>query len=483
MEYPETFGIHFARAVELFRDHTAKEDQKQEFRSLMRLVEQGAVRLVDAGDRLLVNDAPVTFPATDLLTQRLRDHGIRAVVIQSAAKPADVFHLLRALAGVAERPVRDYLAEVGAASVSVEAERRERKRVSMSAPAEPLELEGPAIPTVAELLQALHEAPAGSRAPELLRALVVELERAAEGDWIEHALTIAHGLVRLEPWGMDGDTRAYGIAMRAVLTRPMLERYARAALNPERADAAIEVFRRAGVDGTRVLLELLAAAPTMQERRAYFHALFHMSEGHSELIRALDDDRWYVVRNVADLCGELGLEDAVPRLGALLGSTDARIRRSAAFALAQIGSNSTREFLRQALKDEVADVRRQVPAGLAGRKNTAMAMPLAAMLEHETDSEVQREVLHALGRIGTPDAVRVLIKMAQPGGKIFRRRPTAVRLAAVTGLAGAATSAATHALEGLAGDGDVEVRAAVERALRDLRGGEASGAEELATPA
>lgn len=483
MEYPETFGIHFARAVELFRDSAAKDDQKQEFRSLMRMVEQGAVRLVDAGDKLLVNDVAVSFPATEVLSQRLRDHRIRGVAIDQAAKPSDVFHLLRALSGVEERPIETYLEEIGATSVSVEAERRERKRVSTSAPAEPLDLAGPATQSVSELLDMLHQAPAGSRAPELLRALVVELERAAEGDWFEHALTIGHALVRLEPWGLDGDTRAYGIAMRTVLARPMLERYARAALSPDRADAAIEVFRRAGADGTRVLLELLASAPTMQERRAYFHALAHMSEGMSDLIRALDDDRWYVVRNVADLCGELGLEEAVPRLGLLLGSIDPRIRRSAAFALAQIGSARTTEFLRKALKDEVAEVRRQVPAGLAGRKNAAMAMPLAAMLEDESDPDVQREVLHALGRIGTSDAVRVLIKMAQPGGKIFHRRPASVRLAAVTGLAGAASSAAINALENLAADGDADVRAAVERALRDLNSRRPPARDEMATSA
>lgn len=482
MEYPETFGIHFARAVELFRDPAAKDDQKQEFRSLMRMVERGAVKLVDAGDRLLVNDVAVTFPATERLTQRLRDHRIRAVEITQAAKPSDVFHLLRALSGAAERPLAEYLTEVGATSVAVEAERRERQRVSRSVPAVPLDLAGPAISTVQELLEALHQAPAGSRAPELLRALVVELEKAAEGEWYEHALTIAHAVVRLEPWGVDGDSRAYGIAMRAVLTRPMLERYARAGMSPDRADAAIEVFRRAGPDGTRVLLDLLSAAPTVQERRAYFHALAHMSEGLSEIVRALDDERWYVVRNVADLCGELGLEEAVPRLGLLLGSNDPRVRRSAAFALAQIGSAATTEFLRRAVKDEVAEVRRQVPAGLSGRKSAAMAMPLAAMLEEEVDPDVQREVLHALGRIGTPDAVRVLIKMAQPGGRIFRRRPVGVRLAAVAGLAGAASLVAINALENLAGDADAEVRAAVERALNDLRG-EEPGAAELVKPA
>jgi HEAT repeat protein len=469
MEYPETFAAHFARAVALFADPAAKEDQKLEFRAVMGMVAQGAVTLVNRDDRILVNDVPVAFPAMATLLQRLREHDIRSVQLQHAAKPPDVFHLLRALSGAAERPVLDYLQEIGSTTVSVEIAAAEVTPAPAIAPAEPLVLVGPAIPTVVELLEALYAAPAGPRAPELLRALVVELETAAEGEWLEHTLTIAHVLVVLERWGGEGELRrSYEIAMRAVLARPMLERYARASLNADLADAAIAVLRRAGPVGTRVLLDLLAMAPTMKERKAYFHGLAHMTEGLSDLVHALGDDRWYVARNVADLCGELGLSDAVPRLGQLLEHRDARVRKSSAFALAQIGSGATTEFLRKALRDHVGDVRRQVPAGLAGRKNAAMAMPLAALLDEESDPEVKRELLHALGRIGTPDAVRALIKMAQPGGKIFGRRPTAVRLAAIDGLAEVGSAAAVGGLEHLRGDADDEVRAAVERALDEV---------------
>lgn len=480
MEYPETFAVHFARAVALFADPAAKEDQKQEFRALMGMVAKAAITLANRENRLLVNDVPVSFPALKTLLRQFHEQDVQAVHIQRAAKPADVFHLIRVLSGAAERPVLDYLDEIGNTTVSVEIAAPEETPAPPPAPEGPLQLVGPAIPAVVELLEALHAAPAGPRAPELLRALVVELETASEGGWLEHALTIAHALVELEGWGGDGDVRrSYDIAMRALLTRPMLERYARASLNENLADAAVVVLRRAGGSGTRVLLDLLAKAPTMKERRAYFGALAQMTEGHSELVKALDDDRWYVARNVADLCGELRLEEAVPQLGKLLAHEDARVRRSAALALSQIGSPDTTEFLRQALKDEAADVRRQVPVGLAGRESAAMAMPLAAALDDESDTEVKLEVLRALGRIGTPDAVRALIRMAQPGGKIFGRRPTAVRLAAVDGLAGVGSAAARGGLEHLLGDGDAEVRAAVERALEGPRPEEPPPRDEL----
>jgi HEAT repeat protein len=75
----------------------------------------------------------------------------------------------------------------------------------------------------------------------------------------------------------------------------------------------------------------------------------------------------------------------------------------------------------------------------------------------------------ALGRIGSPAAVQALIKFAQPGGRLFGRRPTALRVTAVEALRVAATPAAIGTLEGLADDGDKQVRLAAESALADLK--------------
>lgn len=482
MEYPETFALHFARGVSCFGQPGAKEEQKDALRAILGHVNAGSATLEHGGDRLLVNEVPVIFPAVRDLLAQLRRHRVKAVHIAQAPRPVDVFNLLKALSApdtVVDVGAR--LTTAGSTSVRVErmteSEAEEAEPVPRAAPratrpsGEPLALVGPAIPTVEQAIRELAQDPTGPRVPELLRVLVTEAQQAVDGDWINHALTIAHALIQLEERvaGEPQTRHQFAIALRTLLERRYLERYARLTVDPELGEAIVEVLRRAGADGTHVLLGLLTEAGTMRERFAYFRALTQMPEGHPSVIDMLDDDRWYVVRNVAALCGELGLADAVPKLGGLLDHTDERVRRSAALALAKIGTPTTTEYLRRALRDRAPEVRRQVAAGLVGRKSTAMAMPLVVALDDETHSDVQQEILRALGRIGTPDAVQALVKMAQPGGRLFRRRPVQVRLAAIEGLLTAGTHTAFVALESLTADSDVDIRAAAEQAMSQLR--------------
>src|SRR5690606_2586976 len=83
-------------------------------------------------------------------------------------------------------------------------------------------------------------------------------------------------------------------------------------------------------DATETLLALLASAERIEERRAYFAALRQMTEGTDLLVNMLTHDEWYVVRNVADLCGEMRLETAVGRLARHASHPDERVRRSVA---------------------------------------------------------------------------------------------------------------------------------------------------------
>ena len=111
----------------------------------------------------------------------------------------------------------------------------------------------------------------------------------------------------------------------------------------------------------------------------------------------------------------------------------------------------------------------QVAVGIGGRKSSALAMPLVVAMEEEKDEGVVRELLLALGRIGSPDAVQALIKWAQPAGRIFGRRPSVLRVAAVEALRLAATPAALGTLEGLSDDGDRQVREAARTAAVELK--------------
>ena len=71
-----------------------------------------------------------------------------------------------------------------------------------------------------------------------------------------------------------------------------------------------------------------------------------------------------------------------------------------------------------------------------------------------------------LGRQATDEAVARLLKAAEPDGRLFKRKPTALRVSAVQALAEANTPAALAALRRFADDKDREVKDTATRALR-----------------
>jgi HEAT repeat protein len=321
----------------------------------------------------------------------------------------------------------------------------------------------------ADLLNLLEANPMAPNIGETLAVLNRQVEAVMRQGKIEQAMQIVYQVVRIEHRVEDAAVRRqYGIALRRMITRQMLDGLSKLVQVPHLEDAAGEVLQRAGPDGVEVLLDLLTTSNTVTERRGIFNALVQMKEGQDQLIHMLGHPQWFVVRNVADLVGELGLEAAVPQLTKQLDHTDERVRRQVALALAKIGTRSAAEPLRRALRDVSVDVRRQAALGVGGRKASALAMPLVVALEEEKDPEVVRELIFALGRIGSPDAVQALIKIAQPAGKLFGRKPSALRVTAVEALRVAGTPAAIGTLQGFASDGDKQVRAAVQQALSEL---------------
>jgi HEAT repeat protein len=321
----------------------------------------------------------------------------------------------------------------------------------------------------ADLLAQLDQNPQSAQIGETLTVLNRQVESVLRQGKVEQAMQIVHTIVRIEQRVEDPALRRqYGIALRRMITRQMLDGLGKMVQVPHLEDAASMVLQRAGPDGVEVLLDLLTTSNTVNERRGVFNALVQMKEGQDQLIHMLGHPQWFVVRNVADLVGELGLEAAVPALTKQLDHTDERVRRQVALALAKIGTRSAAEPLRRVLRDISPEVRRQAALGVGGRKASALAMPLVVALEEEKDPEVVRELIFALGRIGSPDAVQALIKLAQPAGKFFGRKPSGLRITAVEALRVAGTPAALGTLQSLVNDSDKQVRAAALQALNEL---------------
>ena len=505
MATPQEFAALFTRVLDLFRDPGAKEDQKTQFRTLVGLLKKEALTIVaNDGSRLTVNGAALDGGPYNSLLQRLEFHSVTEIRVPADPPLAETFELFRLLAdqpGDEDIAARLRAAGARAVIISVQSFVMEPPPPPVAPKAAP---QPPPIPhpppapnhslqdtpgfirdgasesatfspaaattrSTGDLIKELIEKPSGPHAGDLLAVLGRQLEAAMRNQRTPQALAIVEGVVKAEQQVSDASRkRQYSIALKRMYSKALLEAIAEVANHPTDRDAALLVLRRAGEDGVEVLLDLLVAAPTIEERRGIFMALTGMKEGTDQLVHMLGHPQWFVARNVAELAGELGLQEAVPGLGQQLNHTDERVRKAAALALAKIGSSAAAEPLRRALRDKSPEVRIQAALGV-GKKSGALAMPLVAAMEEEEDENVERELILALGRIASAAAVQALIKFAQPGGRLFGRRPVGLRVASVEALRLAATPAAIGTLEGLTDDGDKQVRTAAQSALADLK--------------
>jgi HEAT repeat protein len=297
----------------------------------------------------------------------------------------------------------------------------------------------------------------------LLDELVTMAENAQREGKQDTVGEVFYGVVRREAELPDSDQRrAYVMAVRRMAKPTLLRTVAQ--LLPRRReyqDEYMAVLTRTGEDGADALIEQLTNAQSLAERRVYFDSLLLLNAGIPALVHMLGDARWYVARNAADLLGEMQAAEAEGPLAELLKHDDDRVRRAAANALAKIGTPKAVQGLHVALRDTSPDVRKQAAAGLALRKGQKSANTLSRALDDEGDAEVQLEILRALGRLATPDAVQKLVKAAEPEGRLFKKKAVAYRVAAVRALGEARTPAALTALQSLVNDREREVREAV----------------------
>ena len=297
-----------------------------------------------------------------------------------------------------------------------------------------------------------------------MERLITQGRSAVEAGDYDALLQVSHNFLdAMEATPSEASARVYRLELKRLLSRHHIAQFARMAATGKQRDLAIDVLRRLGSDATEILMDLLVETEAMAERRGYFSALTRMEDGTEIIIHHLDHPTWYVVRNAAELCGEMRLAKSVAKLSQHVTHPDERVRKSVAVALSRIGTPEVLEPLSRMLKDSSPAIRVSVLGNLEGSKSRPLAMPLAALLESEEHPDAQREILRALGRIGTPDALLALRRVAQ--GEV-RRLPKRLRLQAIESLAGVGTPG-TQILRTLAGDADSEIGSAAAKALQE----------------
>jgi HEAT repeat protein len=137
----------------------------------------------------------------------------------------------------------------------------------------------------------------------------------------------------------------------------------------------------------------------------------------SELGSFVHDERWYLVRNVANILGRLQSPEAVTHLERATGHPEYRVRREAADALARLGTEAAQELLVRLLGDPDRRIQMKAVQALdAWGARRAMSKVLAILMARDPlhrHYDLKAAVLEALERLAAKEALPVLRRLAR----------------------------------------------------------------------
>jgi HEAT repeat protein len=106
------------------------------------------------------------------------------------------------------------------------------------------------------------------------------------------------------------------------------------------------------------LIKLLGELKNSKTRRVFCDALSEIGKNATELITPfIDDRRWYLVRNITYILGRIGKEQSFPYIQKVFNHEENRVRREAIQALGLIGGPKAIGLLVRALTDDDVRIR------------------------------------------------------------------------------------------------------------------------------
>lgn len=201
----------------------------------------------------------------------------------------------------------------------------------------------------------------------------------------------------------------------------MPERLALVIRQPDlRSERIGPLIERLGSDAAPLLLDALSESDDRSTRRAAFDLLTRMGAPVLPLVdERLDDDRWFVLRNLLAVHNELGTAPEGAAEQRLLHHTDPRVRREAV-KIGLRAPDHRSDVLRAALGDPDERVLQYgLVAALDGVPINAVPLVLARARDEEIKESIRVMAIRVLGRLGQPIALRTLVELATEGKSLL----------------------------------------------------------------
>ncbi|MBI3975285.1 MAG: HEAT repeat domain-containing protein, partial [Armatimonadetes bacterium] len=179
------------------------------------------------------------------------------------------------------------------------------------------------------------------------------------------------------------------------------------------------------------LVRVLGGEPRAGMRAILCDLLVGIGHDHAEELGSfIGDERWYLVRNIANILGRLQHPQVATYLRRVLDHPEYRVRREVADALARLGTEEAQALLVRLLDDSDQRIQlRAVQALNAWGTRRALPKILGLVVARDpTDRLValKAAALEALERLGAPEALPVLKRLAH-ARLVFRRRSRDLR--------------------------------------------------------
>ncbi|MBW3659157.1 MAG: HEAT repeat domain-containing protein [Actinobacteria bacterium] len=259
---------------------------------------------------------------------------------------------------------------------------------------------------------------------ECIRTAIV----AGEADLVERLLQTVDSAIPADAPGFKRDTVT--AAYRSIPTAELAVRMLQARPEDLPVTDLVAPLERFGAASLEAVLDALAEEETTSVRSRLLALAAALTPGNVDVIDAhIDDDRWYVVRNLVTILGRAGVgTEAVPMLGRLVDHPDAMVRREVVRSLVACAGSGAVPYLRRLATDDSAQVAAAARQGLVGIGADVAARALADLVRQDDDLELRREALDSLAAHSSTEVPDLLAELASRRG--VPRLPRALRRSA-----------------------------------------------------
>jgi len=199
-------------------------------------------------------------------------------------------------------------------------------------------------------------------------------------------------------------------------------------------EAMLAVLSASGPAGISLTISKMGSTDNLAVRKELSALLVGLGgPAVPAMLKMMQDTRWYIVRNLAAILGDIGLPEAVPELLACLKHTDIRVCKEAIRSLAKIGGREAESAIIAILHGSNSLLFPQVVASLGGLKSRKA---LAELVQIVCSSDLflknlslKIDALGAIAMIGDRQAVPVLTRILASRHILARSRWVQLKIA------------------------------------------------------